>query len=252
MDLSVYEHLNGYTARHEWLEEPLRFFAVDGQILFLAVLAALFLARGKYRSRNGRNGVAAAGLSAALALLVAQLIATVWDRARPYEAHPASSHLLLSPSLDPSFPSDHATGAFARAVAVGLRHRKAGLLTLALATLVSVGRVALGTHYPTDVLGGAALGALAALVFWLPPVRGPLHRLAERLGQLYERLIPLRRRQRQSTSTERRPRMCWHTPQVTTDAQPRRPATGLSGHPMMRRVAALSAPYRAGGRARAR
>ena len=69
--------------------------------------------------------------------------------------------------------------------------------------LVSVGRVALGTHYPSDVLGGATLGAVAALIFWLPPIRGRLHQLAERLGELYERLIPVGRHERQSTSKER-------------------------------------------------
>lgn len=191
MDLALYERLNGYTARHEWLQEPLRFFALDGQIIFLAVLAALFLARGKYRSRNGRHGVVAAGLSATLALLVAQTIASAWDRPRPYEAFPDDAQLLLSPSPDPSFPSDHASAAFAIAVAIGLRHRKAGLLALGLAVLVSVARVALGTHYPSDVLGGALVGALAALVFWLPLIRRRLHALTERLGQVYEREVPL-------------------------------------------------------------
>ena len=159
--------------------------------MFLVVLAAVFLARGKYRSRNGRHGVLAAGLSATLALLVAQAIGAVWDRQRPYEAHPGDAHLLLPASPDPSFPSDHATAAFAIAVAIGLRHRTAGLVTLILAVLVSVSRVALGTHYPSDVIGGAAIGALAALVLWIPPVRRPLHRLADWLGGVYERLVPM-------------------------------------------------------------
>jgi undecaprenyl-diphosphatase len=192
LDFSVYERLNGYAAHHDTFEDILRFFAVDGQVLFIALLAVLFFARGKYRSRDGRHGVAAAGFSALLALAVAQLIGHLWDRPRPYEAHPGQAHLLLPLSPDPSFPSDHAIAAFAIAVAICLRHRRAGLLALALALLVSVSRVALGTHYPTDVLGGAVLGALCALVFWIPPVRQRLHRLADWAGALYERLIPAR------------------------------------------------------------
>jgi undecaprenyl-diphosphatase len=187
LDFSVYERLNDYAARHDAVEDILHLFAVDGQVLFLALLAALFFARGKYRSRNGRHGVAAAGFSALLALAVAQLIGQLWDRPRPYEAHPGEASLLLPLSPDPSFPSDHAIAAFAIAVAIGLRHRKAGVLALALASLVAVSRVALGTHYPTDVLGGAVLGALCALVFWIPPVRQPLHRLADWACELYER-----------------------------------------------------------------
>jgi undecaprenyl-diphosphatase len=199
VDLSLYEHLNGFADRHHAAEEVLRFFATDGQLLFLAVLAGLFLARGKWRSQNARHGVVAAGFSALLALGVAQVIGDLWDRARPYEAHPGDAHLLLTPSPDPSFPSDHATAAFAIAVAIGLRHRKAGILTFVLAALVSIGRVALGTHYPSDVLGGALLGAAAALLLWWPPVRRPLHRLADAVSALYEALAAgLARRLRSS------------------------------------------------------
>jgi len=189
LDLDLYKSWNGFADRHDAVADVLRFFATDGQLLFLALLAALFFARGKWRSHNGRHGVAAAGFSALIALGTAQLIATAWDRARPYEANPSDSHLLLPPSHDPSFPSDHATGAYAIAVAILLRHRKAGAIALILATLVSVSRVGLGTHYPTDALGGATLGALSALLLWAPPIRRPLHRLADRSGQRYERLI---------------------------------------------------------------
>jgi len=110
LDFDIYEQLNGLTDRHHALETVLRFVAQDGQLLFLVLLAALFFARGKWRSRNGRHGVAAAGFSAILALAIAQVIASLWDRPRPYEAHPDDAHLLLAPSPDPSFPSDHATG----------------------------------------------------------------------------------------------------------------------------------------------
>src|SRR3954451_9813007 len=179
MDLGLADLLNDLAVRHHALAEVLRFFAQDGQILFLALLAALFFARGKWRSPNGRHGVAAAGFGALLALGAAQVIAALWDRPRPYEAHPGDIHLLLPGSPDPSFPSDHATGAYAIAFAILLRHRKGGVLALVLATLIAVSRVALGTHYPTDIRGGAAVGALAALLFWIPPVRRPLHRLAD-------------------------------------------------------------------------
>jgi undecaprenyl-diphosphatase len=78
--------------------------------------------------------------------------------------------------------------AFAIAVAIWLRHRRAGWLALAMATLLSVSRVAVGTHYPTDVLGGALIGTFAALLFWLPPVRQWLHGLAEWAGGVYDRM----------------------------------------------------------------
>lgn len=90
--------------------------------------------------------------------------------------------------MDPSFPSDHATAAFAIAVAITLRSRRAGYLALAMATILAVARVAVGIHYPGDVLGGALLGTLSALFFYIPAVRDPLHRFADWLSRLYERI----------------------------------------------------------------
>jgi undecaprenyl-diphosphatase len=60
---------------------------------------------------------------------------------------------------------------------------------LAMATIVSVARVAVGTHYPSDVIAGALIGTLAALFFWLPPIRTRLHALADWVGHTYERLL---------------------------------------------------------------
>ena len=61
------------------------------------------------------------------ALAAAQVISHLLERPRPYLAHPDASFLLVPVSHDWSFPSDHATAAFAIAVAIFLRHRKARL-----------------------------------------------------------------------------------------------------------------------------
>jgi undecaprenyl-diphosphatase len=189
VDLTLYKLLNGYAADHDGFEDVLRFLALDAQFFFLGLLAALFFARGKWRSINGRHGVAAAGFSALLALGVAQVISNLWERPRPYVAHPGDAHLFIAPSPDPSFPSDHATAAFAIAAAIWFRHRTAGWVALAMAVIVSVARVAVGTHYPSDVVAGALIGIAAAALFWLPPIRRPLHNLAEWVGGIYDRLI---------------------------------------------------------------
>jgi undecaprenyl-diphosphatase len=148
----------------------------------------LFFLTGKWRSVNGRHGVVAAGFSALLALGMAHVAADIWMRPRPYDAHPGA-HLFIAPSADSSFPSDHATAAFAIAVALFLRHRKAGWIALAMAALVSTARVAVGTHYPGDVAAGAVIGTAAALILWHPSVRVPLRRLAEFSGRVYDGLI---------------------------------------------------------------
>jgi len=186
IDFSIYKLLNGYAFRHDGVEDPLRFFAMEGQVFFAVLLAGVFLVRGKWRSVNGRHGVVAAGFSAALALGIAQIVAQLWDRPRPYAAHADAAHLFIAASPDPSFPSDHATAAFAIAVALLLRHRTVGLAACLMAVILCVARVAVGTHYPSDVVAGALLGSAAALAFWHPAVRRPLHALADRSGALYE------------------------------------------------------------------
>src|SRR6185436_6617170 len=94
--------------------------------------------------------------------------------------------VFVAHAADSGFPSDHATAAFAIAVAIMLRDRRWGAVALVFATVLAVGRVAMGVHYPSDVLGGAALGALCALLLWLAPVRRSLNRLADAAGGLLD------------------------------------------------------------------
>ena len=186
MDLFLFKLLNGLAALNDGLEDPFEFLANQAELMFVALLAVAFLAKGRLASVRARHGVVAAALSALLAIAVAHLISGVWDRPRPFEAHHV--HLFVTPSADPSFPSDHATAAFAIGVALLLRNRRIGWIALVMAAIVSLSRVAVGVHYPSDVLGGALLGALAALALWVPPVRGPMHALADRLSAFYDRL----------------------------------------------------------------
>jgi undecaprenyl-diphosphatase len=187
LDLSLYESINGFSARHDGFEDVMRFIAVDAEYLFVALLAILFLARGRWASQNARRGVVSAGFSAALALGIAQIISHIVERPRPFLAHPGDSHLFIPPSVDYSFPSDHATAAFAIATALILHSRRVGYLALGGAIALAVARVAVGTHYPADVIAGAALGSLCALVLNLPVVRTPLQRFADRIAWIYER-----------------------------------------------------------------
>jgi membrane-associated phospholipid phosphatase len=60
---------------------------------------------------------------------------------------------------------------------------------LIFAAILDFGRVAAGFHYPTDVLGGAAIGALAALLLWAPPLRRGIDTLSDFLGGLWDRAL---------------------------------------------------------------
>jgi undecaprenyl-diphosphatase len=188
VDYAIFKAVNGLAARNDVFEDWLRLFSVHAELIFGVFLAAAFLARGRWRSVNARHGVVAAVLASLLALEAAHVIAGFWDRARPYETHP-QAHLFVSASPDPSFPSDHATVAFAIAVSVLLRSRRLGLVAMAMATAVALSRIVVGIHYPSDVVAGAVLGTIAALVLWAPPVRGPLHGVSQSLSRCYDRSV---------------------------------------------------------------
>ena len=112
--------------------------------------------------------------------------------------------VLSAPSLDPSFPSDHAAVAFAIAFGVLAFSRRAGILFLAAATLISLSRIALGLHYPSDVLAGALVGWAAALLtitsgrFWVARLVAIVSRVSDPVlehvwARLPQRFLGLRR-----------------------------------------------------------
>ena len=188
MDLSLLQRLNDFFAGHDGVEDPLVVYANASELLFLGMLVLAFVLIAGRRRQDVRRAVVAAGLSAGLGLLVAQVVARLVDRPRPFVAHPHAVHLFAHHAADAGFPSDHTTAAFAIGTALVLRFRGWGVAVLLLATILAVTRVAMGVHYPTDVLGGALIGVASALVLHHPAVRALLHRLADGAGALLDGL----------------------------------------------------------------
>jgi undecaprenyl-diphosphatase len=189
VDWSVLHALNNFMYQHDGVEDPLLLYVNASEALFIATLAIVFLAARGAANAAWRRASVAAVLSAGLGLAVGKVISELVDRARPFVADPHGVHLFAAHAADPGFPSDHATAAFAIATAIFLRKRGWGIFALVLATILSVGRVALGVHYPTDVIAGAALGAAAALVLWWAPLRAKVDWLADTLGGYWDRLV---------------------------------------------------------------
>jgi undecaprenyl-diphosphatase len=163
MDWYLFQVLNGVAGRWPVLDLLMCWTARYAPAGLVLPLLYLWLrVPGEERTMR-REEVLRAVLAAFLALALNQLIGWLHFRPRPFATHKV--HLLLPPSPDPSFPSDHAAGAWA--VVWSLRRAAGGVRypLMALAVAVMVARVYVGLHYPSDVIGGAVVGvAVSRLV----------------------------------------------------------------------------------------
>jgi undecaprenyl-diphosphatase len=186
IDYGLFKLINGLEG-NAFADRVLTLVAENLATVEMALIALVFLIPWTHRRIERRRGAVLGTAAAGLALLIAQPIAHLVDRARPYADHPV--HLLIARSPDPSFPSDHATGAFALAFGLWLYDRTMGTILLVLAALLSFSRVFVGTHYPGDVLAGACLGAGMAGALYLLPTRKLIELIVRVAGSLADRVL---------------------------------------------------------------
>ncbi len=79
------------------------------------------------------------------------------ERERPCWIDESVAMLIAVPG-DYSFPSGHTLASFVAATILFHMHKKMGIAAFGLAALIAFSRLYLFVHFPTDVLGGAALG----------------------------------------------------------------------------------------------
>lgn len=95
--------------------------------------------------------------------LAAGMLKNVFLRERPFEAGPDFVGTFFVGGS--AFPSGHAAHFWSLYFALALLLPRWRVPLLVVPLFVSVARVAVGDHYPSDVLASAALSALAALAF---------------------------------------------------------------------------------------
>jgi undecaprenyl-diphosphatase len=156
MDAALFTLLN--TSHRPWLDDVMLLASALGRAGFIwlaiAGIAAVFPARR----------MAAWRLVLVLAtshLAGDVLIKPVVDRLRPYEVL-AGARLIDQRPATASFPSGHATRAFAGALAASRLFPAGQVVWWPLAVAIGVSRIYVGAHWPSDVLAGALLGLAVA------------------------------------------------------------------------------------------
>lgn len=176
-DLPIVRYVRSVTIHLPWdqLIVPWMAFTSNagdwiGEGSHLIAVSVVLLAVGWFFSKPI---VKAAGVHTLFAHGIAALLANglkhLTGRPRPKFVH--SGEWQFTPSwasgLD-SFPSGHATASFAVATVLAKRFPAFGPLCVCIAAFVALGRVLRGSHFPTDVVGGAVLGVLSGSIASAP------------------------------------------------------------------------------------
>ena len=162
MDLFIFQQINQFALRWFWLDVLTIFFAkYFGYILVFLLLLFLVKNFKKYRQM-----VTLSFLSAILArFIIVDTIRLFWERPRPFVDN--HINLLLDRLNQSAFPSGHAAFFFAIATIIYFYNKKAGLLFFMASFLITIPRIFTGVHWSSDILAGAIVGILSALLIIL-------------------------------------------------------------------------------------
>lgn len=161
IDVDIFNFINGFAGKWPLLDNIAIFCAVWlGYVLLICLVLFLFSDFRRYWR------MVSEALFAALFVrfVLAKAFYLLFFRYRPFVLYEKTHLLLPFNSGMTSFPSGHASFYFALSTIIYGYHKKAGTLFFIGSSLISLSRVFMGIHWPSDILAGAILGILMGLV----------------------------------------------------------------------------------------
>lgn len=168
-DRQWYLSIQSLHGRYRTVDRTASFIGRYGPVVYfiemgLILIASLF-GRSAYDAPYALYAVLVAIAAALTTKFVIDPIAKHVGRVRPFVTERLIPLVHKDPN-DPSFPSNHAGGAFALCTILSLAFPQIIWFTLGLAVLIALSRVYIGLHYMTDVVAGACIGMCISFVYW--------------------------------------------------------------------------------------
>lgn len=144
----------------------------DSTFSLIGFAVAFFLFRYVRKNPKGENISLFFFGSVAVSGIAADIVKVIAGRYRPSELFEHGLYGFDFFHIEramTSFPSGHTATAFALAMAVAYLWPRWRVVTWAFAILIGISRLAIGAHYPSDIMGGAVLGivsTLALIGYW--------------------------------------------------------------------------------------
>lgn len=157
-----HEKLMRYVAKKPWLVKVLKALCHIASCVAVAAFALLFRFYLNVSPLSAVKYLGTLGIPFVLVSLMRRYIGAP----RPYEVYDFFE-CRPKDSEKNSFPSRHAFSIFAIGVATWFVYPVFGSILLTLGLIMCIARVALGYHFPRDVITGSIIGIISSVIGYL-------------------------------------------------------------------------------------
>lgn len=160
-----FDILHWFAGLHNTVLNPIMYgFTMLGEAGIFWIIIALLMLIGLPKKDYRKVGITV-GVALILSLIMCNgIMKNAFQRIRPFVADPTlyetELYNIFGTIHDWSFPSGHTSASFAAAVAIFMWKKREGAGALVIATMISLSRLYLTVHYPSDVLASLVLGSV--------------------------------------------------------------------------------------------
>ncbi len=176
--------INSLGKEFQFINLPMIIIA-EYTVFFLAIFVILFWFT---KNKENKMMLICASVAFVLAEIIGKLAGLLHSNHQPF-AVLSNTNQLIEKAIDNSFPSDHTILFFSFCMSFWLFKKGKWIVWILLAILVGFSRIWVGVHYPLDVLVGAFIGIVSAVLAYLIVPRLPFITTAINKYESIEKVI---------------------------------------------------------------